>query len=351
MPGIIVAPETRDLDHLARQLGAWLQGRLPEAQGIGVKNLDYPRGAGLSHETILFDAFWSQDGQKRQRGCVLRIRPTGHQVFPDVFFEEQYKLMRALHAHRSVRVAEPYWFEPDPALLGAPFFVMEQKHGRVPVSLPPYAETGWVAEASPAQRRKIWENGVRQLAAVQTMPLADLGFLRGTNPAARDGLAQEWEKYQHFIDWAADEHFAPVFHAASNRLLAAWPKNQPPGLVWGDARLGNMMFDEQFNVVAVMDWEQPSLGGALHDLAWFIVISDGMHGATATRPRLAGMGTREETIALWHEITDISTDDIEWYEDFTRLKLSCCSLTTSKLGRHPPPEPAAMARRLKVALT
>jgi aminoglycoside phosphotransferase (APT) family kinase protein len=349
MSGIIVAPETRDLDHLAQQLCTWLQERLPRASAIRVENLDYPRGAGLSHETILFDVFWSEAGQSRQRGCVVRIKPTGHQVFPDVYFEEQYRLMQAVHEAGHVRVAEPYWFEPDASILGAPFFVMEKKLGRVPVSLPPYADTGWVAEASPAQRRTLWENGVRQLAAVQRMQPAALGFLRGANPAARDGLAQEWDKYQRFIAWAADAQFAPVFHAASARLQASWPKNQPPGLVWGDARLGNMMFDEAFNVVAVMDWEQPSLGGALHDLAWFITISDAMHGPTPTRPRLAGMGTREETIALWREITGISTDDIEWYEDFTRLKLSCCSLTTSKLGRHPPPEPAALARRMKVA--
>ena len=349
MSGIIVAPETRDLTELAAALSAWLQPRLEGASNISIVNLDYPRGAGMSHETILFDVSWVQGRARHERGCVLRIKPTGHQVFPDVFFEEQYQLMQTLHAHGQVRVAEPYWFEPDASILGAPFFVMEKKHGRVPVSIPPYAETGWVAEASPAQRARMWENGVRQLATVQSMPLSGLGFLRGTTPGAEDGLAQEWDKYQRFIAWAADERFAPVFHAASARLEKLWPKNQPAGLVWGDARLGNMMFGDDFSVVAVMDWEQPSLGGALHDLAWWLTVSEAMHGATPARARLAGMGTREETIALWHEITGIRTDDIEWYEDFTHLKLSCCSLTTAKLGRYPRPDPAALARRMKVA--
>jgi aminoglycoside phosphotransferase (APT) family kinase protein len=133
-----------------------------------------------------------------------------------------------------------------------------------------------------------------------------------------------------------------------DRLERLWPKNQPTGLVWGDARLGNMMFDNNFDVVAVMDWEQPSLGGALHDLAWWLVLSDLHHRSTPTRPYLAGMGTREDTIALWHEVTGISTDEIEWYEDFTHLKMSCCSLTTSKLGRHPPPDPVTLAKRMKV---
>ena len=48
----------------------------------------------MSHETIMFDVSFSQ-GQVSPRnvGCVVRIKPTGHQVFPDNFFEEQYKLM------------------------------------------------------------------------------------------------------------------------------------------------------------------------------------------------------------------------------------------------------------------
>jgi aminoglycoside phosphotransferase (APT) family kinase protein len=302
----------------------------------------------MSHETIMFDVTFLQAGESYKRGCVVRIKPTGHQVFPDNLFEEQYRLMAALHKHGQVRVAEPYWYESDASLLGAPFFVMEKKIGRVPVSMPPYSEVGWVAEATPAQRATMWENGVRQLAAVQSMPREPLGFLRGAKEGAREGLAQEWDKYRRFIDWAAEDRYLPVFNAAMNRLEKLWPKNQPAGLVWGDARLGNMMFDDKFDVVAVMDWEQPSLGGALHDLAWWLVLSDLWHLPTATRPYLAGMGTREDTIALWHEVTGIPTDDIEWYEDFTRLKMSCCSLTTSKLGRHPAPDPLALAKRMKV---
>jgi aminoglycoside phosphotransferase (APT) family kinase protein len=349
MSDVIVAPEIRDLDVLSRQLAAWLAGRLGNASDVRISGLDYPRGAGLSHETILFDAQWLAAGERQSQGCVVRIRPTQHQVFPDTLFDEQYALMAELHAQGRVRVAKPLWFEADAALLGAPFFVMERKYGRVPVSIPPYRDTGFVAEATPAQRRVMWENGVRQLAAVQSTPLASLGFLAGKKEGARDGLEQEWDKYQRFIDWAGGEVFTPVLQAGMDRLRRLWPKNQPPGLVWGDARLGNMMFDDDFDVVAVMDWEQPSLGGALHDLAWWIVISDSWHSATPTRPYLQGMGTREETIALWQDLTGISAENIEWYEDFARLKMSCCSLTTSALGRHPPPDPAAMAARLKIA--
>src|SRR5262249_1232632 len=157
--------------------------------------------------------------------------------------------------------AKPLWFESDASILGAPFFVMERRRGRVAVSIPPYATTGWVADATPAQRAKMWEKAVRQLAASQSVPLTSVQFLQGPG-GAREGVGQEWDKYVRFVQWISRGRRWPVLEAALERLRARWPANQPPGLVWGDARLGNMMFDESFEVVAVMDWEQPSLGGA-----------------------------------------------------------------------------------------
>ena len=115
----------------------------------------------------------------------------------------------------------------------------------------------------------MWESGVRQLAAIPTTPIESVQFLAGRE-GARSGLDQEWDKYVRFLEWVSGDRRWPILEKAMDGLRRHWPKNQPEGLVWGDARLGNMMFGEDFEVVAVMDWEQPSLGGALHDLAWWI---------------------------------------------------------------------------------
>ena len=347
-PNMLVAPETRDLSATAIKLSQWLQTRMPEAERLWVENLAYPQGAGRSHETILFDVHWLVGGVRQTRSCVVRIKPVRHTVFPDDLFEQQYRVMQVMHEQGRVRVAAPLWFESDAALLGAPFFVMQRARGRVAVSFPPYAEVGWVREATPTQRARMWENGVRQLGAIQATPLDSVSFLQGKD-GEQSGLMQEWNKYVRFVAWINRERPWPVFQRALDRLRSSWPANQPPGLVWGDARLGNIMFDERFEVAAVMDWEQPSLGGALHDLAWWLVISETMHGARADRPHLAGMGTREDTITLWTEVTGISTADIEWYEDFTRLKLSLTSVRLGQLKTMPMPDEEALAKRMKVS--
>jgi aminoglycoside phosphotransferase (APT) family kinase protein len=344
---VIVAPETRELNQLASQLGAWLHKQMPEARDLRVEHCAYPFGAGRSHETILFDVSWSEGSERVEKAWVVRIKPMRHTVFPDDLFEQQYRVMQAVHAHGAVRVAQPLWFETDASILGAPFFVMERVRGRVAVSIPPYASTGWVAEATPQQRARMWESGVRQLGAIQSVPLSSVQFLRGPGGAA-EGLAQEWDKYCRFARWVNVDGRWSMLEAALERLRKHWPANQPPGLVWGDARIGNMMFNDDFEVVAVMDWEQPSLGGALHDLAWWLYISEMMHGATEERSHLAGMGTREDTISLWRQVTGISTDDIEWYLDFTALKISCTGIRLSSLTGKYNYDPTWLAKRLKV---
>jgi aminoglycoside phosphotransferase (APT) family kinase protein len=345
---VIVAPATRDLDELAGKLTQWLAARMPAASDLRLTAFAYPKGAGQSHETILFDAAWREDGADRAQGYVVRIRPSSFTVFPDTLFEEQYRLMQVLHRGGYVRVAHPLWFEADPELLGAPFFVMEKVAGRVPVSHPPYARSGWLAEATPAQRRRLWEGAVRQLAQVQLVPLDEVQFLAGPDHA-RDGLAQEWDKYTRFVEWLRDDPRAGILEEGRQRLLAHWPENQPEGLVWGDARIGNMMFDADFDVVAVMDWEQPSLGGALQDLGWFLTLSETMHGrGSQIGAWLDGMGSREETIALWQEITGKSAADVEWYEDFTQLKMSCTGVRLDAMRGTQMVKPDYIRARLKL---
>jgi hypothetical protein len=54
---------------------------MPQARGIAISDLSYPRGAGQSHETILFNAQWREGAQEIARGlgrcCATTPRATG----------------------------------------------------------------------------------------------------------------------------------------------------------------------------------------------------------------------------------------------------------------------------------
>jgi aminoglycoside phosphotransferase (APT) family kinase protein len=106
----------------------------------------------------------------------------------------------------------------------------------------------------------------------------------------------------------------------------AWLEKYRPaeplsGFSWGDARIGNMMFGYDFKLTGVMDWEQASLGGPLHDLGWWLYFDD-MHSWRNGHKRLDGLGTRAATIDLWQGLTGFEARDLRWYEVFAGYKLA-----------------------------
>ena len=148
--GGVSAPE-RDPAEVARVLLSWFD-RVRGFADVEVANVSIPGGTGFSNETILFDATWSDGGVAVKHELVARVAPSSYQVFPDDTFELQFHVMRALDA-TDVPVAAVHWFEPDEAWFGKPFWIMARVHGDIPTDNPPYACAGWLADATPANRR------------------------------------------------------------------------------------------------------------------------------------------------------------------------------------------------------
>lgn len=310
---------TRDLLGLERRLANWLSDRMPDASDVEVRDLGYPRGAGLSNETIMFRAAWLQSGQRQEEGFVLRLEPQRHRYYLELDFRGQFDLQRALGEEGKVRVPEMAYFEEDPTIFGTSFFLMKRREGRVAISNPSYVTTGWIANATSADRRRIWENGVRALASVHFAAPATLCLLDKPHYGAT-GWEQEWNYWLASHRWARGERALPTCDAIIAWLEANRPANRPSGLCWGDARLGNLMYDENLEVSMVMDWEGASLGGNLQDLGYWLFLEDVMTAQVGFTPD--GFGRREETIALWEDVTGASAADVAWYEVFAGLKMA-----------------------------
>lgn len=314
----VVADKGRDLHVTKVTLERWLASQLGVA-AVEVANLTYPTGAGISNETILFDAEWTDGPTPVHRPLVLRVAPSGFQLFPDTAFRQQFDLLRTLHEHRLVRVAEVLWFEDDTDLLGGPFFVMSRLSGRVPVSMPVYNQQGWLFDATPADRRRLWENAMAELARIHLAPVDLFPFLDRPHRGAT-GLEQDLNYWCNTMSWSTGGTPPDVLLEAHDWLVANLPDDRPNGLAWGDARIGNMMFGEDFDVVGVMDWEQASLGGGRKDLAWWLYLDD-FYSVDHGLVRLDGLGNRTETIELWEDLTGAKAGDLRWYEAFAGFQL------------------------------
>ncbi|MEU4650194.1 phosphotransferase family protein [Nocardia fluminea] len=318
----------RDLDAAISALRPWLAARRGAA--VDIEEARYPRGAGFSNETILITTRTAQ----RVEDFVVRIAPSPeHQVYYEPRFHLQFDILTALYERSDVLVPQPLWFEQDTAILGRPFYAMHRMHGRVPISMPGYNSTGWLADAAPAERRTLWDSAMRQLCAIHQVPASAVSFVdRPEHGPAGD--TQHLSYWRSYIDWAFEDEVPLEVMTLMDWLTAHRPPASAPRLSWGDARIGNIMFGNDFRVVGVMDWEQVSLACPLSDLAWWLLFDDALSVGQGV-PRLDGLGSRAETIAMWQELTGYSIDHLHWHEVFASVKAGLISLRSRRSMRIP----------------
>jgi aminoglycoside phosphotransferase (APT) family kinase protein len=323
-------PDQRDPSLTCSLLQGWLGERLSRADGVAVTDLRTPGASGFSSETLLFDAAWTEGGEPRRQALVARVGPTAYRLFPEPRFEEQCRLLQVLDRATDLPVPPVRFYEPDSGLLGAPFVVMDRVAGRVPADLPTYHQEGWVADASPGDRERMWWGTLELLARVHALDPAALGLDFVDRPEhGRRGIDQQLGYWEHYLEWA-DVGELPVARRALAWLRAEQPPD-PPGparLLWGDARIGNVIF-EDYTPRAVLDWEMAALGPPAIDLAWFLYL-DRHHSEGYGLARLDGFPSRERTVERYQELTGREVRDLDYLEMLAAVRFG---LIMARLGR------------------
>ena len=318
-------PEQRNLEEARGILADWLAKQLPDASDVEIGPISGPQFTGFSNETLLFDASWTSGGGRTTDQLVLRVKPTQHTVFLEADFENQYRVLQALHEHTDVPVPRMRWFEADDSYLGAPFFVMDRVDGRAPTDSPPYTVEGWVIdETTPDQRRTLVESGLDALAAIHAVDwrAIDLAFLDKPQYGTL-GFEQQLRYYERSFDWAAAGTPAPpIAQAALDWVREHAPASDPEiTICWGDARINNQLFDAECRVAAVVDWEMVTLADPMMDLGWWLFLDRHFHEGMPA-PRLEGFPTREQMVAHYEKVSGRTARDLEFYEVFAGLRFA-----------------------------
>jgi aminoglycoside phosphotransferase (APT) family kinase protein len=312
-------------------LGGWLSQRLAAqgCQDVRLAELS-PPDAGYSGKTIFADATWTApDGGRRQAEFVFRVQTSDQQLFvaPDAL--RQARVMSALAGRPGVPVPEIRFTETDPRVLGAPFYVMDRVRGRVPGDVPSWHRKGWTVDLPPAGRARLHDNGLAALAALHQVDWRDgFGFLEpaGQGSALDRYLAQ----LERWYEWCApSRRFGPDLLAAGLRqVLDRRPSDPREGVVWGDARVGNMCFADDLSVAALFDWEGATIGPPGIDLGWWLMFERYLCEAQGLR-RLDGVPGRAATIARYQELGGAPVPDIDYYELLAAVVMT---LITSRLA-------------------
>jgi aminoglycoside phosphotransferase (APT) family kinase protein len=342
-------PTSRDPEATRLKLRGWLAGKLPDAQDLDISELSGPAATGFSNETILFDAHWVQAGEKHEEEFVLRVKPTGYTVFLESEFEAQYEVMKTLHERSDVIVPKIWWYETDPGPLGADFYAMSRVHGRTPPDTPPYHAGGWVAEIDPAEREVMWWSGVENMSRIHQVDWRSLGFDALFDRPARGalGLDQQLAYYEEYFDWAQAGRSVPVAEQTREWIRANRPAETPLGLVWGDSRAGNMIFDDRHRCAAILDWEMATIGPPEEDLGWWLFL-DTFHSQGTGVPRLEGFPSHEETEARYAELLGRPLQDMHFWKVFAGYRFAVVMMRitamTEEMGLVPPGQSAAAAQ-------
>jgi aminoglycoside phosphotransferase (APT) family kinase protein len=306
-------------------LAAWLRARLAEEAGSAVTSVDIAAparaGVGQSSDTWLFQARWAERGQPRTADLVLRRQPGYDGIFLRPDAGREFTVIQGLAGYPSVPVPRPRWAERDPAVLGAPFFVMDQVPGIVPSGRPSIHVTGWLTTLTPGQRRSAWQSSVDAIAALHEVPWRrSHAFLADADspPAgdAESGLARYLRHMAEWYHWTAAGRAFPVTDAALAYLLerASGALTSSPVLTWGDARPGNIIFDPARCVpAALIDWEIAALAPPEADIAHWLIFDDFATSAAGIE-RLPGYATRDEIIGRYEAASGRRLGDVGYFE-------------------------------------
>ena len=308
----------RDLDRVRIGLADWLTRVVPDASGVEVSAMRAPK-AGVSNETFLFETTYRAAGRTHHERLVARLEPTDFLVFPEYDLERQYAVMARL-AGAGIPVPRVRWLERDAAVLGSAFYVMDAVDGEVPSEVPSYHVFGWVHDAAPERRTRVWWNGLDMLARIHALDWRahGLGFLGepGAGRAVLDAQLGYWER---FLGLVRDEGPPqPTLDASLAWLRGNAFSPRRVALCWGDSRLPNLMYRAD-EVVAVLDWEMAFLGDPEADLGWWCFL-DWANNEGYGGPHLDGIPSRDETIARYAELTGHPVEHAHWHEAFAAFR-------------------------------
>ena len=253
------------------------------------------------------------------RELVLRRPPFGSKVKSAHDMGREHRILSRISAVFP-QAPRPIEYCDDPAILGAPFYLMERVRGVILRRVPPPG-----LDLGPEVMRRLCTAFIDTLADMHAVDwaaagLADLGRPEGYVTRQVTG----WTK--RYADSRTDD--VPDVDAIAAWLAARIPPEQGASLIHNDYKFDNIVLDpaEPTRIIGVLDWEMSTIGDPLMDLGttlgyWVEDTDDPQlkllsFGPTA-RP---GCMTRRELADRYGERTGRDVSDLLFYYCYALFK-------------------------------
>jgi len=250
-----------------------------------------------------------------RRPPVSHVLPTAHDM------SREHRIISALRP-AGVPVATAIGLCTDEAVNQAPFYVMEFVDGHILRS----AEQV-VAAFDESTRAEIGIHLADTLASLHTIDPDDVGL---GDLARRDGYIERqlrrWsEQFRNGI--VNEDNYDGLVERVASELGERIPQQIGLGIVHGDYRLDNTVFDDRGGVRAILDWELCTLGDPMADVGLLMVYwndrSDADSGIGTSATTAPGMATRKDLLERYAKTSGRDVSAIPFYTAFGYWKLAC----------------------------
>jgi aminoglycoside phosphotransferase (APT) family kinase protein len=304
-PKAVRAEET--LDHA--RLADWLQHHVAAGHPDELEVRQFPHG----HSNLTYGIRWA--GQD----YVLRRPPFGNRVVSAHDMGREFRVLGALHPVYPL-APRPVVMCDDAAVIGAPFYLMERRFGRILRGAKP-------ADCPPERLAALCGNFVDALADLHrvdtTSPaIAALGKPEGYVPRQVAGWTRRYQD--------AKTHDFAEMDALGPWLAAHLPVSSGTAVVHGDYKFDNVLLNpsDGTTLIAVLDWEMATLGDPLLDLgttlAYWVEAGDPeILPATAVGPTaLPGCFTRQQLADRYAQRIGRELPDLRFHYCFGLFKIA-----------------------------
>jgi aminoglycoside phosphotransferase (APT) family kinase protein len=240
-------------------------GQKFEAENLKItsvwKNLE-----GWSMETFSIGIKYNKDGKETEQDIILRKEPVSGLLEPyDASIE--YRVLSAL-SKTEVAIPKTFWYEPDPEVMGLPFYVMEKVEGIVHFIKMTF-DPNYRLIPDEEERESLADGFVKNISLIHNADWKELGLDFLGDPGAGTGSALKQVEYWEEVINRAGFGKKPVVTYTLNYLKDNLVENDKVTLVHGDYRTGNFIAKDK-KIVSVLDWEMVHLGDPMEDISYII---------------------------------------------------------------------------------
>jgi aminoglycoside phosphotransferase (APT) family kinase protein len=302
-------------ESVARRFEEWYSTEFRPGYEATVRSIQAPEGSGSGDMIWLIEI--AMDSQSIEQ-LILRIEAVRRRPY-GLSFDVPFDVQRQLHLRGAVKVARVEHVEVSDEWFGRPFAVTEKLPGRVVPDRPPFTFESWLRDVSPETQEACWWNAIEAMAGLHTLDVdgSGLGFMATEGMVVGVESALLW--FRELMDATEGNRFRPKAEALWEKLNEELPNRLGDDVLsWGDARIGNVIFDER-NQAALIDFEEVTLTQPEADLAKWLLF-DQTSSAGFGLPRLPGFPSHAATIDRYAELLGRPIGDLEWWKTFARFR-------------------------------